>query len=206
MDLVRSYFPEISITQIKQLESLAGELLSWNEKINVVSRKDIGHLEERHILHSLAIAKFISFKPGTTIVDVGTGGGFPGLPLAIMFPECHFTLVDSIAKKIRVVNELSKTTGLKNIEAFQARAEHVSEQFDFVISRAVTAFPQLYRWTKKLVKRESRNDHPNGIISLKGGDLGQEIAGFGKKLTVTELSTWFKEEWFESKKLVYLPL
>ncbi len=174
----------------------------WNEKINVVSRKDVDKLEERHILHSLAIAKCVHFIPGTTIIDVGTGGGFPGLPLAILFPGCEFTLVDSIGKKIRVVDELSNACGLLNVQAYQARAEHIQDKFDFVISRAVTAFPQFYRWTAPLISKKSKNQIPNGIIYLKGGNLNQELAGFGDKIRIEPISKWFEEAWFEEKKVV----
>lgn len=204
MELIRKYFPEISNDQLNQLQTLSASLKQWNEKINVVSRKDIEKLEERHILHSLAIAKFISFTPGTAIIDVGTGGGFPGLPLAILFPECSFTLVDSIAKKIKVVNELSVATGLRNVQAYQARIESVQDKFDFVVSRAVTAFPQFYRWTAPLISGTSANQVPNGIVYLKGGDLSRELSGFGKRVRVEPISRWFDEAWFEEKKVVYL--
>jgi 16S rRNA (guanine527-N7)-methyltransferase len=204
MELIRKYFPEISNDQLIQLQSLSTSLKEWNEKINVVSRKDIDQLEERHILHSLAIAKFIKFTPGTSIIDVGTGGGFPGLPLAILFPECSFTLVDSIAKKIKVVNELSIATGLRNVQASQARIEHVQEKYDFVVSRAVTAFPRFYRWTAPLISDTATNHLPNGIIYLKGGELSRELSGFGKRVRTEPISQWFNEAWFEEKKVVYL--
>ncbi len=204
MQLVSKYFPEISAKQTEQFEQLSTALHSWNEKINVISRKDLDQLEERHILHSLAIAKFIQFSPGTTIIDIGTGGGFPGLPLAILFPECKFTLVDSIAKKIRVVGELREATGLKNVHSFQERAEKVDQKFEFVVSRAVAAFPKFYNWTKPLISKAQRNKLPNGIIALKGGDLGQELGGFGKRIDTRNLSDWYDEEWFNTKKLVYL--
>ncbi len=204
MELIKKYFPEISDDQLNQLHTLSTSLKEWNEKINVVSRKDIDKLEERHFLHSLAIAKFINFTPGTSIIDVGTGGGFPGLPLAILFPECSFTLVDSIAKKIKVVNELTVATGLRNVQASQARIESVQDTFDFVVSRAVTAFPQFYRWTAPLISKTSANKLPNGIIYLKGGELSRELSGFGKRVRIEPISQWFDEAWFEEKKVVYL--
>jgi 16S rRNA (guanine527-N7)-methyltransferase len=204
MNLLSSYFPDLSDQQLDQFKLLAKAVSEWNEKINLISRKDIEHLEERHFIHSLSISKFISFKPGTRIIDVGTGGGFPGLPLAILFPECEFTLIDSTAKKIRVVNELCETSNLKNVNAYQARAETINDKFDFVISRAVAAFPKFYGWTKKLIDKESHNDISNGIIYLKGGDLKPELAGFGKRIQITPLNSWFKEEWFEEKSIVYL--
>ncbi|MCF8345821.1 MAG: 16S rRNA (guanine(527)-N(7))-methyltransferase RsmG [Bacteroidales bacterium] len=207
MELIKKYFPSVTSHQLQQFTLLSNALVDWNEKINVVSRKDINQLEERHILHSLAIAKFISFLPGTKIIDVGTGGGFPGLPLAIMFPESEFTLVDSIAKKIFVLHEISTAANIQNIKAFQSRAENIKEQFEFVVSRAVTAFPQFYRWTCSLVTDiPQRNTIPNGIISLKGGQLNQELAGFGKRIQTTSISNWFEEPWFEEKKVVFLKI
>lgn len=206
MELLHKYFPGLSDQQILQFDLLSKNLAEWNEKINVISRKDIKYLEERHILHSLSILKFVHFKPGTNIIDVGTGGGFPGLPLAILLPECNFILVDSIAKKIKVVNALVKTIGLKNVIAYQIRAEAVHDHFEFVISRAVTNFPNFYNWTKNLVGKNQFNDIPNGIISLKGGNLSQEISGFGKRIETKQICEWFSEEWFKEKSIIYLKI
>ena len=205
MKLPLKYFPDLSVDQLQKFKAISEALQEWNQKINVVSRKDIDQLEERHILHSMAIAKFISFKPGTKILDVGTGGGFPGLPLAILFPECEFTLVDSIAKKILVVNELTAAAELKNVKTIQARAESLTKKYDFIVSRAVTKFPMFYTWTKNLIAPKSFNDINNGIIYLKGGDLSQELGSFGKRIKFTPLNKWFEEEWFNEKGIVYLP-
>ena len=176
---------------------------TWNERINVISRKDIDLLYERHVLHSLGIAKVMTFKPGTKILDVGTGGGFPGIPLAILFPECEFTLVDSIGKKIQVVKEVASALGLKNVKAFHMRAEEIKEQFDFVVSRAVTEFPVFYKWVKSKFRTQQMNELPNGILYLKGGDLREEFGPYFEKAKFYPLKEWFKEEFFETKMVVY---
>lgn len=179
---------------------------TWNERINVISRKDIDLLYERHVLHSLGIAKVMTFKPGTKILDVGTGGGFPGIPLAILFPECEFTLVDSIGKKIQVVKEVASALGLKNVKAFHMRAEEIKEQFDFVVSRAVTEFPVFYKWVKSKFRTQQMNELPNGILYLKGGDLREEFGPYFEKAKFYPLKEWFKEEFFETKMVVYYPV
>jgi 16S rRNA (guanine527-N7)-methyltransferase len=178
----------------------------WNEQINVISRKDIDHLYLRHVLHSLAITRFISLKPGTRVLDAGTGGGFPGIPLAICFPEVRFTLVDSIAKKIKVVQAVSDEIGLKNVETRWCRVEDIGEKFDFVVSRAVTSLPEFVKWVRKLIMPGGFNDIPNGIIYLKGGDVEDEIRPFAGKARIQEISGYFEEEYFETKKIIYLPI
>jgi 16S rRNA (guanine527-N7)-methyltransferase len=205
MELIQRYFPNLSDLQYKQLKAL-GELYSdWNAKINVISRKDMEHFYERHVLHSLAIAKVIQFKPDTQILDVGTGGGFPGLPLAILFPEVSFHLVDSIGKKIKVVQEVSNALELTNLSAEHARAEQVSGQFDFVVSRAVTRLTEFYPWVQNKFNKKSFNDLDNGILYLKGVDLMEEFDQLKKPYQLFSLKDYYTEEWFESKGLVFVP-
>ena len=209
MDIVLKYFPALSEEQIHRF-SLLKELYSeWNAKINVISRKDIDNLYVNHVLHSLGIAKVISFKKGTKVLDVGTGGGFPGIPLAILFPNAHFHLIDSIGKKITVVNEVVKGLELKNVTTEKERAEELKGKggkgsFDFVVSRAVTSLNELYWWTKILIKSSGFNEMPNGMLFLKGGDLREEIKELGKKAEVIELKKFFEEEFFVEKKVVYV--
>lgn len=204
MELIHTYFPEISNEQSVQFSLLEPLYSEWNEKINVISRKDIEHLYERHVLHSLGIAKVIRFKPGTKVMDVGTGGGFPGIPLAILFPEVQFLLIDSIGKKIKVVTEISQALNLKNIEARQQRAEEAPEKVDFVVSRAVTRLAQFYPWVKSSFRKQSFNELKNGILYLKGGELQEEIAELGKPVQQFPLSAYFKEEFFETKQVIYI--
>jgi 16S rRNA (guanine527-N7)-methyltransferase len=203
--LIQKYFPELSEEQRRLFDMLQPLYADWNSKINVISRKDIDQLYERHVLHSLGIAKVLSFAPGTRIFDVGTGGGFPGIPLAILFPHCSFTLVDSIGKKIKVVNEVSSALGLTNVSGFHMRAEEVKEKFHFVVSRAVTEFPTFHRWVKNKFLTEKLNVLPNGILYLKGGDLQEEFGKLYDKAKFYELSHYFEEEFFQSKKVVYFP-
>jgi len=202
-DLLLKYFPDLSTAQQQQFNRLPELYRFWNDQINVISRKDIEQLDERHVLHSLGIAKVILFLPGEKVLDVGTGGGFPGIPLAILFPETQFYLVDSIGKKIKVVNEVAAALGLKNVKAFHQRAEDVNEKFDFVISRAVTRLKDFYPWVKGKFNKQSKNTLPNGILYLKGGDLADEIGESGLAVQQFHLGEYFKEEFFETKKVVY---
>jgi 16S rRNA (guanine527-N7)-methyltransferase len=205
MELLLSYFPHLTETQINQFQKLQDLYEDWNAKINVISRKDIDELYTRHVIHSLGIAKILELKPGSKVMDVGTGGGFPGIPLAIMYPEVDFYLIDIIAKKIKVVNEVATTLGLTNVKAEQKRAELVKDEFDFIVSRAVTNMPDFVEWVKGKVKKQSKHELDNGILYLKGGDLTEELASF-PKATQYNLSDFFKEEFFETKKVVHLPL
>ncbi len=205
MEAILKQFPDLSDNQILQFQKLQGLYEDWNAKINVISRKDIDELYTRHVLHSLGIAKIIDFRPGSKIMDVGTGGGFPGIPLAILFPEVDFYLIDVIAKKIRVVNEVAAGLGLKNVKAEQKRAELVKQEFDFIVSRAVTNMPDFVKWVDDKVAKKQNHELANGILYLKGGDLAEELKDF-PKATQYNLSDFFKDEFFETKKVVHLPL
>ncbi|MDX5337881.1 MAG: 16S rRNA (guanine(527)-N(7))-methyltransferase RsmG [Cyclobacteriaceae bacterium] len=203
--LILNYFPELTEKQIDQIESLQGLYEDWNAKINVISRKDMEQFYVHHVLHSLGIAKVMRFQPGTKVLDIGTGGGFPGIPMAILFPDTHFHLVDSIGKKITVVKEVAKALKLSNVEAQQARAESLVRKYDFVISRAVTRMINFYPWVKGKIKKEDFNEFPNGILYLKGGDVDEEMEETGKSYVTYHLSDYFQEEFFETKKVVYMP-
>ena len=203
-ELILKYFPDLSSHQQQQFQQLLPLYKFWNGQINVVSRKDIDLLYERHVLHSLGIAKVCSFLPGEAVLDVGTGGGFPGIPLAILFPETHFHLVDSIGKKIKVVKEVSQAAEIINIQATHARAEEIDEKFDFVVSRAVTQLKDFYPWVKNRFNKQSRNKLKNGILYLKGGDLQQEISESGLKAQEFPLRNYFEEDFFETKKVIYV--
>lgn len=202
IDLILKYFPEISDEQKSQFEKLEELYTEWNAKINVISRKDMESLYEKHILHSLGIAKIMEFAPGTKVLDIGTGGGFPGIPLAILFPEVQFTLIDSIGKKIMVVNAVAEEVGLKNVTGIHGRAEKLKGKFHFVVSRAVTQMPEFLRWLKGKFEKEQFNPKHNGVLYLKGGDLAEELAGI--KCEIFNLKNYFEEEFFDTKKVVYL--
>lgn len=206
VDIIYHYFPKLSEQQREQFRQLGELYPHWNAQINVISRKDIGSLYLRHVLHSLSIAKFTNFTPGTRILDVGTGGGFPGIPLAILFPEVHFDLVDSIGKKIKVVREVAAAIGLENIAAYHLRAEELDEKYDFVVSRAVTRLSDFHRWVSNKFLRKDKNAIPNGILYLKGGDLREEIKESRLRAEVYPLAAYFKEDFFETKQIVYIPM
>jgi 16S rRNA (guanine527-N7)-methyltransferase len=204
VERISHYFPTLSTLQVAQFSKLLNLYTIWNNQINVISRKDLDNFYERHVLHSLGIAKVYSFQPGTTVLDVGTGGGFPGIPLAILFPETNFVLVDSIGKKIRVVNEVASALGLTNVQAHHLRAEQVKGTFDFVISRAVTAMPVFVEWVKTKIKKGKASDgFSNGILYLKGGDLTEEFKGLSGKFKEYPLSNYFSEDFFETKKVIH---
>ncbi|MBN2637062.1 MAG: 16S rRNA (guanine(527)-N(7))-methyltransferase RsmG [Prolixibacteraceae bacterium] len=206
MQIILKYFPKLNEKQVQLFEQLESLYAEWNAQINVISRKDFSEFYERHVLHSLAIAKFIRFKPGTKILDAGTGGGFPGIPLAIFFPDSEFHLVDSIGKKIKVVTNVYQTLELKNVTAEQVRAEQIKDKYDFVVSRAVTKLPEFVPWVRKNISSKQTNAIPNGIIYLKGGDLTAEVHPFKKSVFIQEISNYFEESYFDTKKIVHLPL
>ena len=205
-DIILKYFLQLTEEQQRQFDALDALYREWNAKINVISRKDIDNLYEHHILHSLAIAKVINFRPGTEILDFGTGGGFPGIPLAILFPECKFKLIDGTGKKIRVAQEVAKAIGLKNCQPEHLRGEDEKGKYDFVVSRAVMPLPDLVKIVRKNIAKTQQNALPNGVICLKGGDLQAELRPFYKIVETTNISTFFKEEWFKEKHVIYLPL
>jgi 16S rRNA (guanine527-N7)-methyltransferase len=205
-EIIFNYFPSLTASQSDQFSKLYGLYADWNEKINVISRKDIENLYVNHVLHSLGIAKVISFKPGKSVLDVGTGGGFPGIPLAILFPETNFHLVDSIGKKITVVNAVADGLGLKNVKGEQIRAEQIKGKYDFIVSRAVTRLREFYGWIHQKVKDKSVHELDNGILYLKGGDLDEELRELKKPYSLYNLSDYFNEDFFETKKVVYVPL
>ncbi|TPN83026.1 16S rRNA (guanine(527)-N(7))-methyltransferase RsmG [Aquimarina algicola] len=205
MEILLKYFQNLTEEQHEQFTKLKELYVEWNAKINVISRKDIDSLYERHVLHSLGIAKVLEFKPNSSVLDVGTGGGFPGIPLAILYPETQFYLVDVIAKKIKVVNEVATSLGLKNVKAEQKRAGTFDDRFDFIVSRAVTNMPDFVKWVRKNIAKKSIHELQNGILYLKGGDLTDELSSFPKAVE-HDLSNFFEEEFFETKKVVYLPI
>ncbi len=205
MDIILKYFPDLSENQISQFSKLEELYTFWNAQINVISRKDIEELQVRHILHSLGIAKVQVFKPGTRVLDVGTGGGFPGIPLAILFPETHFHLVDSIGKKIKVVKEIAAALDLKNVKAEAIRAEEVKGEFDFIVSRAVTNMDEFVKWTRNKIAKKQKHELKNGILYLKGGDLTGELQHF-PNARLFNLNEYFEDDFFETKKIVHIPL
>ena len=204
--IIEKYFPKLTEQQHQQFTALDALYHEWNEKINVISRKDIDNLYEHHVLHSLGIARMLNFKPGTQILDFGTGGGFPGIPLAILFPECHFKLIDGTGKKIRVAQEVCKAIGLTNCEPEHLRGEDEKGKYDFIVSRAVMQLPDLVKIVCKNVSKEQKNALPNGILCLKGGHIDAEVAPYRRIVQVQALSDWFSEEWFKEKYCIYLPL
>jgi 16S rRNA (guanine527-N7)-methyltransferase len=206
MNIIQKYFPQLSAEQLQQVALLDELYRDWNAKINVISRKDIDNLYEHHVLHSMAIAKMVNFRPGTRILDFGTGGGFPGIPLSILFPECQFKLIDGTGKKIRVAQEVAQAIGLKNCEPVHLRGEEEKGKYDFIVSRAVMPLPDLVKIVKKNIAKEQRNALPNGVICLKGGNLEGELQLYRKIVETAELSQWFSEEWFKEKFVIYLPL
>ncbi len=204
IDSILKYFPDLTELQIERFSRLEELYTLWNNQINVISRKDTENFYERHVLHSLGIAKIMDFKDSSEILDIGTGGGFPGIPLAILFPNCQFTLVDSIGKKIKVVNEVAIALDLKNVQGIHARAENINKKFDFIVSRAVTAMPAFLTWVDKKFKKENINEFPNGILYLKGGDLIEEMSTVKKHYRFHDLNKIFDEEFFATKKVVYV--
>ena len=206
MEQIIKYFPQLSDVQRSQYAALMELYRDWNAKINVISRKDIDNLYEHHVLHSMAIAKFVNFRPGTRILDFGTGGGFPGIPLAIMFPECRFKLIDGTGKKILVATEVAKAIGLKNVVAEHLRGEDEKGKYDFVVSRAVMPLPDLLKIVRKNISKTQRNAMMNGVICLKGGNVDGEIHPFRRNAEVADISQWFQEEWFQEKNVIYVPV
>ena len=206
MQIIDKYFPGLSQRQKEQFNNLDALYRKWNAKINVISRKDIDNLYEHHVLHSMAIARIVRFKPSTSILDFGTGGGFPGIPLAILFPECRFCLIDGTGKKVNVAAEIAKAIGLENVEAIHQRGEEEKGKFDFIVSRAVMPMPDLVKIVSKNISRKQHNSIANGILALKGGNLSAELKPYHKIIEVTPISQFFDEEWFREKSVIYLPM